>query len=394
MSLLSLNYDVLALILALVSPRDASQLACTCRRAYEVAMPRFLSDVTLGGVFHKSDTSAALQLSKFCKFMLAGVPERLFSLQRLEVRRDAVRRRVCGSWIVDASCVALLTEVMSKAIYLQKITVWGFDALFTAYPPIVDALASLPFLRSVCLGGDIPSIPTLARAFPNISSLQLVDGGGSCGPDWDMQSTTSSWPSLDHVDTGHPILPLACPVRRVDLRNPLYPDEFVLLNALQFIQCTQPAVLSLVVDASLIDADFCSRLKDVNPDLRFLSIVLHGSASVSAVTSWMTRVAHALTSLPLLGLTFCGAGSSVPAHDHPDAKVPALSIVARAVAEAVPSLQYVGLQPLRQSTHSTCDLEWFRAVPRFGGKARQVEALSFTEGASTQRMLQALDIYD
>lgn len=305
MSLLSLNYDVLALILALVSPRDASQLACTCHRAYEVAMPRFLSDVTLGGVFHKSDTSAALQLSKFCKFMLAGVPERLFSLQRLEVRRDAVRRRVCGSWIVDASCVALLTEVMSKAIYLQKITVWGFDALFTAHPPIVDALASLPFLRSVCLGGDIPSIPTLARAFPNISSLQLVDGGGSCGPDWDMQSTTSSWPSLDHVDTGHPILPLACPVRRVDLRNPLYPDEFVLSNALQFIQCTQPAVLSLVVDASLIDADFCSRLKDVNPDLRFLSIVLHGSASVSAVTSWMVRLLfHIFTSIHVQFHTF------------------------------------------------------------------------------------------
>lgn len=49
-TLLSLNYDILASILPLISPHDAAQLALTCRAAYALALPRFLSDVSLGGL--------------------------------------------------------------------------------------------------------------------------------------------------------------------------------------------------------------------------------------------------------------------------------------------------------------------------------------------------------
>ncbi|OBZ77903.1 hypothetical protein A0H81_02138 [Grifola frondosa] len=400
MTLLSLNYDVLSLILALISAHDASQLALTCRHAYSIALPRFLSDVTLGGVFHKSRSSAAKQLTDFCAFMLAANEHRrLQCLQRIQIMRDAVRCRVDGRWTVDASCVAMLSDVLGRASHLHTLTLWGPDALFAAHPPLADALARLPLLHSVVLGGDIPPLPTLVRAFPHVRSLQFVDGGGSCGPDWDLPSldSVSSWPSLDRVDTGHPILSLVCPVRRVDLRNPLFPDEFVLANALEFVAHTRPVVLSCAVDGALTDAEFCAPLAGVASGLRFLELVLDRCDSMPDVVSWMTRVAHALAPLPLLGLSLCRSGTTPP-KDHLSATAPSLDALARTIAEAVPTLQYVGLQPHGQRAYNVYDPEWFRAsstvTGRGDGSARRVERVGAEEGLSVQRTMQALDRYD
>ncbi|KAH9940695.1 hypothetical protein B0H21DRAFT_572493 [Amylocystis lapponica] len=394
MSLLALNYDVLSLVLHMVSPRDASQLALASHHAYDIAMPRFLSEATLGGVFYKPQCSATRQLTQFCEFMLANVPERLVHLQRLQIMRDAVRRRVNGSWVVDTACVTLLTALLARAVHLQKVTIWGMDALFSAHPPIADALAGLPYLRSACLGGDVPALPTLAHALPRVTALQFIEGGGSCGLDWGEQTSADAWPRLDRIDTGHPILPLACAVRRVDLRNPLHPDAFLLANAHDFIARTRPVVLSCALDASLTDTDFAEYVVRAAKHAKFLEVVLHRCDSMSGVIAWMTRIARVLGPLPLHGLSLCRSGSLPPAHDLPAANTNALHAVARVVMEAVPSLRYVGLQPHGETTYNCFGPSWYRASSLSSGKAHDVELLSRAEGTAVQRVLQGLDIYD
>ena len=65
-----LNSDVLNIILSLLSPSDADKLARTCRAAYRYAIPRILSDVTLGLGFHRKPKS---QLASFCHFVLPPI---------------------------------------------------------------------------------------------------------------------------------------------------------------------------------------------------------------------------------------------------------------------------------------------------------------------------------
>ena len=63
-TLLDLNRDVLGTVVSFVPPKDAMQLALTCRSAFAVAMPRFLSEVVLGGT---SRMDGPEQITLFCK---------------------------------------------------------------------------------------------------------------------------------------------------------------------------------------------------------------------------------------------------------------------------------------------------------------------------------------
>ncbi|KAL6300638.1 hypothetical protein BKA93DRAFT_920867, partial [Sparassis latifolia] len=269
MSLLGLNYDVLALVLRQLSPADARQLALTSQQLYELASRRALAHVTLGGAFYSS-RPAIHQLIRFCTAILAR-PAHLPFLLHLEVMRDAV---------------------IARASRLNEITLWGADALFVAHPSIIDALKGLPALRTVTLGGALPPLPALARAFPHLRTLHLVDGG-SCAPRDSALATddahtpvTAGWTALDSVDAAHAVLPLACPVRA----------------ALTLLARTRPVVLSCALDVSLDSAAFAARLPAAAPALRFLEIELYGCESEKDARAWMTALAPALAPLALRGL--------------------------------------------------------------------------------------------
>jgi len=430
-SLLNLNYDVLSLVLGLISPHDANQFALVCRDAYTIAMPRVLADVSLGGAFHKPVSSPATQqLTNFCAFMLADVQHRLVHLQSLEIRRDAVRRRVGGAWVVDTECVRLLAAMLEKAVHLHKVTIWGFDALVVAYPPIVDTLARCLHLHSVFLGGDIPSLSTLGRAFPHVRDLHFIGGSLTPGPDWNLIDAYSSgpiFPRLDHIESGQAIISLACPVRRVNLLHPLVPDEAALTNTLQYIQNTQPIALSVAVDASVTDAEFIARIPEVACNLKYLEIALHGCESLAAVTAWMMRIGALLADLPLLGLSLSSSTStsfpspfSSPAASPPSSPGPIFAtlpdvddiapaatpmesitlaaprstpptseMIANSVASAIHCLRYVSLQPHGPgwSKHNVDFAEWFHT----GGR---VTKMNEDEGTRIGRILRGLDIYD
>lgn len=294
-NLLSLNYDVLSLILAHLPPTDASHLALASRDAYSLAMPRFLSSITLGGFFHKpASFQPTHQLAQFASFMLA-LPTRPIALHRLEIMRDAVRARdpaQGNAWTTSKRAVALLADVLAHCTHLQELTLWGAAALFAAYPPIVDVLATLPALSTITLGGELPALAVLARAFPQARKLKLIEGGGTCGPDWDLPlPADTQFAHLDAIDAGSSILPLAQHVRRVALRNALSADSeagvCALGNALAFVKQTQPVVLSCVLDRSVDAETFAQKLVEVGGDVKYLRVTLDREDVLEEVVEWM-----------------------------------------------------------------------------------------------------------
>ena len=296
--LLDLNYDVLSDILGRISPRDAAQLALTCRSAYALALPRFLSQVSLGGLYHKPSSSAVSQLTDFCNFLLAPAPTwhgspsaRLDALRTVEVMRDAVRVRKAGVWTIDASAIALLCNVLTRAPNLQKVTLWGSEALFNAYPDF--GLGSSTSVHTLVLGGDIAPLPALARAFPHVRQLVFV-GGGACIPEWAFASPSvdpralSAWrDSVECIDTGFPVLPLAIPARRVHLRNPIVSDFDTIHCAREFLGRTRPVVLCTTVSAYASSEEIGAVLELGAPSLRYLELVGDRCTSIDDGREWV-----------------------------------------------------------------------------------------------------------
>ncbi|KAI0777527.1 hypothetical protein BD413DRAFT_467280 [Trametes elegans] len=423
-SLLTLNYDVLSHILPLLSPHDAAQLALASRAAYALAFPRVILDVSLGGLYHKPGGSALSQLTAFCNFVLAPAPAwhgppsaRIDALQSLHVMRDAVRIRKNGVWTVDPSAADLLSSVLARARNLQKITLWGSDALFTAYPDL--GTSSSTSIHTLVLGGDVPPMPVLARAFPHVRAVQLIAVGGSCAPDSAVFATANdvcgaaertAWSGLDRIDTGFPVLPLARPVRRVDMRNPLVSDTGVLFCACEFLRRTRPVVLSASASADLAEEDLCAVLdaEVVAPGLRFLELVGDRCKGVTECTDWITRVANALSTLqaPLLGLALSVTPSIPHMHVSTGSKssyelVPAptantesvdLAALARTVAEHVPSLHLVVLDLSAAPGAAAGEKAWFRAYDV--GSERRVVRLGAAEGRKAENVMRAFNRWD
>ena len=313
-TLLSLNFDVLSTILPLISSHDAAQLALTCRSAYALALPRFLSDVTLGGLYYKPGGSAVSQLTAFCNFMLAPAPSwhgaptaRLDGLRSLEVMRDAVRVRKDGAWAVDPAAASLLSAVLARAHGLQRLTLWGSDALFAACPDFGSG--SGPSIDTLVLGGDIAPLPLLARAFPHVRSIVFAGAGGSFAPGWahfaagaDADSDAlGPWRGrLERVDTGFAVVPLACPVRCVEMRNPLA-DGYDFLPAREFLGQTKPVVLSLPVNASMNIPPMAhaGTLELATPSLRFLELTGDRCEGLAEAADWVKVCRCFISAFPL-----------------------------------------------------------------------------------------------
>ncbi|KAI0635040.1 hypothetical protein C8Q77DRAFT_1054954 [Trametes polyzona] len=427
-TLLTLNYDVLSQVLGLLSPHDAAQLALTSRAAYTLAFPRIVSDVTLGGLYYKPGGSALSQLTAFCNFLLAPAPAwhgppgaRFDALQSLQVMRDAVRVRKNGVWTVDPTAASLLSSVVARAQNLQRLTIWGSEALFAAYPDF--CLNSSPSIQTLLLGGDVPTLPILARAFPHIRALEFIGGSGSCAPDWalftandtaDAEALGAWQQKLDRVDTGFPILPLACPARHVSLRNPLVSDTYMLFCAREFLRRTRPVVLSASASSDLTEEELCAVLDGeiVGPGLRSLELVGDRCGGVKDPVEWTTRVANTLSTLqiPLLGVSI-SVTPAIPAmtiasalkpnyvptpvatpasqDDQPD-----LDALALMFAERAPSLQFIALDLSAAPGAAVSEgaKAWYRAYN--AGSQRRVVKLDEAEGMEMSRKMRVLNRWD
>ncbi|TBU55112.1 hypothetical protein BD310DRAFT_714265 [Dichomitus squalens] len=421
-TLLTLNYDVLSDILGRISPRDAAQLALTCRHAYTLAFPRFLSNVSLGGLYHKTSSSAVSQLKGFCNFVLAPAPSwhgppsaRLDALRSLEVMRDAVRVRKDSVWTTDASAVAPLSSVLGRAQNLQKLTLWGSEALFNAYPDF--GLGSSASIHTLVLGGDVAPLPALARAFPTVRQLIFV-GGGVCIPEWAFESqpvdtdALGAWRgSVERVDTGFPILPLAVPARRVDIRNPIVSDVDAVQCAREFLGRTRPVVLSTVMSAYAPAEEVGTVLGLAASSLRYLDLVGDRCESVKDGTEWVqTRVANALSLLPdfsLLGVSISvtpafvsvldtwKAPLTAPEPPRPDPPTTVdFDALARAIAESAPSLRFVAIDLSAAKGSSDGQRAWFRVLEARSGPSRRVVRVGEEEGRAIAERMRGFDRYD
>ncbi|KZS99951.1 uncharacterized protein LAESUDRAFT_732745 [Laetiporus sulphureus 93-53] len=150
MNILDLNSDVLSMILSFVSPPEAMQLALTCHNAYDVAMPRFLSEVTLGCT---DSMSGPEQITLFCKYMLANIKDRLRHLRALEIKEGAFvsssEQDGRETWVSDFSCAAILADTLRQAVHLRKLNIVELEPLLASQPAVGEALSHLPRLTDV-----------------------------------------------------------------------------------------------------------------------------------------------------------------------------------------------------------------------------------------------------
>ncbi|KZT66531.1 hypothetical protein DAEQUDRAFT_674804, partial [Daedalea quercina L-15889] len=451
MPLLALTPDVLDPVLRLLPTSDALAFALVSHTAHDLALPRILAHVTLGGAFHRPAhrPSPNAQLRAFCTVLRAH-PARAALVRSLQLRRDAA--------------VAMLAETLTRASGLQRVTFWGFAQLVDACPGIVDALAGCHRLQTVILGGQVPPLDVLQRAFPRVRTLEFVEGGGACFQPTSRTPSTidiRAWSAVDRISAGRPpvLSPTSAPVRarHLTLHDPLSNNEQQIQDTLAFIKQARPVVLSVAIDVGLPDDAFVERLPDVcigdgrdgYKGVRYLTLILSGCRSLVAVENWMTRTALLLARLPLAALALRSATPAafptprptpvasplssprlVPSaspspsapyddddvaaltldaddrartvHGAPRRAPPAVAALARAVAEAAPGLRWLALAPAGpdpDARGADAKAEWFavvrgcaRAKGRLGGV--RTACLRAEEAARVYRKLEAFGRWD
>ncbi|KAI0923124.1 hypothetical protein AcV7_005718 [Taiwanofungus camphoratus] len=185
MNLLSLNGDVLEAILSHMSPRDACRLAETCRVAFTVSMPRFLSEVRLTRDIYPI-VGQPERVTQFCRFMLTDISHRAPYLKVLHIwgpiftTREVIERGHDYSIVklFDRSSALALAEVLRYATCLREIHLINADELLIQIPRFTDVLAALPGLKSITLRGDyIESLQWLSRSASHPRKLAIEARG-------------------------------------------------------------------------------------------------------------------------------------------------------------------------------------------------------------------------
>ncbi|KAI0646183.1 hypothetical protein C8Q79DRAFT_961367 [Trametes meyenii] len=152
LQLLSLNPDVLRIIGDFCAPLDALQFAMTCRTAYDLSMPRVLSDVSIGD---PGEDDGPTRLEKFCRFMLAKPRRRIRHMRALRLLEGAFARvenvRGRDRLEADFSSADVLAKLLHQADNLRVIHIRDAEPLFQFNPAVYEALAHLTALKEVSL---------------------------------------------------------------------------------------------------------------------------------------------------------------------------------------------------------------------------------------------------
>lgn len=423
MDLLSLHFDVLHVVLSLLRPYDALQLAMTSRVAYATAMPRYLSEVTLSN----SARAQRSKVAQYCAYILGDVPRRAQCLKILRIRDDAFRSFPAAESIQwktthDYAPAFCLAQVLRHAGQLRVVDIDRAEYLFEAMPVIADVLASCPNLhrirlinvgpaslrlitrlssrpshieldisdaanddrqirpsellaperdrflhslthsltsltlarrpdiltllephtvwpcvRRLSVWGNVGSLAALAAAFPALVYLHVPT------LDLDVVDTLrpAVWPALDHVVTGCP-LPLACPVRRLELHYDLDAiDEAAwYAGTLALLRDTAPVVLACSMNSRILSCIANTVLSVRFAEFLVTDFLLEALLGGDAESAESCIIAHlaGLSSVPLIGIALTlppSVGLSSPSDMHH---------LGTQVAAHIPSLLYIGLE--------------------------------------------------
>lgn len=277
MNLLSLDLDVVHVILSEIQPPDALNLSLTCRAAHTVAYPRFLSEVVLGHPWRRTGPD---RLLRFCSSMLTDASLRVLHLRELTIHKTAFqpKRAVSSHGLIDSSAMAFLAEVLKYAVNLRRICIHDTEELLETNPEFRWTLASLPGLQDI--------------RFLN-AGLRSID----------MLVSSSSKPRRLDIDlSGLPVDMDAPPVYSAEALEHLMRDVVDVK-----LSRVTGAMLTIVTDYTwpkveqleiFGDLQSLEPFASVYPGLRRLSLVCSYVDNVSAPVQW-EQLDHLSTSCPV-----------------------------------------------------------------------------------------------
>ncbi|PCH39833.1 hypothetical protein WOLCODRAFT_136519 [Wolfiporia cocos MD-104 SS10] len=153
--LLSLNDDILTIILSRISPGNARQLLMTCRAAYDLALPRVLSEINMDRAVNRLHPGAKTdpdRIAEVCSFLLSDAPRRPRFIRKLTVNGAAMEDKAASAEPFRHAELALqLAQVLEHASGLRELTLSLMDRVFECEPRLSAAVAALPSLESISL---------------------------------------------------------------------------------------------------------------------------------------------------------------------------------------------------------------------------------------------------
>lgn len=153
-TLLQLDLDIIAGILAQMEPMDALRMTFTCRAAYRVAHPRALSDITIDAGWQKDGRD---RVDMFSNYMLERPRERIVHLKSLIIESDTFAvggsDPESGETYVDFNFTSAgpLSVVVQLASRLRRLHIGGSEFIFGSVPELAKAMASLTSLRELSI---------------------------------------------------------------------------------------------------------------------------------------------------------------------------------------------------------------------------------------------------
>ncbi|GBE87749.1 hypothetical protein SCP_1104260 [Sparassis crispa] len=425
MSFLSLNDDVLEIIISFIPSPDAWRLAQTCRYLYDAAVCQYLSIVTI---------NSWRQLIGFSSFVLAEPSRKLYikalevslrysqeysecipafievlrgagSLRSLSIEDEHDLLRSLPSlrsalaaipnlerisyFRVGSKFLEVLTHMVSRPRYL-KVSLFPYDdevPFWHALENLTGCLETLDFSPiqslnpginnvwphvhslSVRLHDGCRSLYHLVRAFPNVRRFKLNCGG--------VYDTRPHWASLDEVESNFPFT-LFSRVRRLLLHEDDFGDPDGLSNmVLHMLRHTSPVVLSF----STWRPRLIPHLQDLTPRLKYLKVVTHADADTEHQQS--LSIARDLHGLQLTALCICYHSSWMT---EPQCDLARLLGLAQQVAATLPTLGYVGFDSSLGWRDERRVPRWFCVVSR-DGDVPQLDLLSRGQGEELELRL-------
>ncbi|KAF9810162.1 hypothetical protein IEO21_07093 [Rhodonia placenta] len=158
---LDLNYDVLHLIITLLSQNDIFGLALSCRKGFDLALPQILYRIK----FPPLDIAFAIHLCGFCSFVLADVVRRapLVRILELDLRMYSYFLCLNDLQVGEYAFPMAIMKILEHASNLQELTFNPPEYLIQDHPSLLSAAVALPRLDSLTVSSSAPG-PTIVSA--------------------------------------------------------------------------------------------------------------------------------------------------------------------------------------------------------------------------------------
>ncbi|RPD65306.1 hypothetical protein L226DRAFT_531102 [Lentinus tigrinus ALCF2SS1-7] len=165
MHILDLPFDILSLILEMMSRKDTLQLVQTCRRAYDIAMPRILSSIVLGenrppglrfGPIPPLPMRGSQQLSMLTTFLLSDVEKWPTCIHSLTMHPNAFGCPPQPGRLFsqrDYSGGHLFAETLRNARNLHSVDIGDVEVLLQQCPSFESVLCGFGQLDRVKFSG-------------------------------------------------------------------------------------------------------------------------------------------------------------------------------------------------------------------------------------------------